>query len=182
MASHPKSHFSLTLFSIYSIFFIANLPSFSLSDSEIPTVYDILPRFGLPSGLLPDSVRNYTLSEDGRFEVVLDKPCYVKFDYLVYYDKTISGKLSYGSITDLKGIEVQRLFLWFDVDEIRVDLPPSENIYFQVGIINKKLDIDQFKTVHSCGKGVSAGSCLGSLKRVLQLPAPVDEIQVLITE
>ncbi|KAJ7980553.1 Protein of unknown function, DUF538 [Quillaja saponaria] len=179
MASHPKSHFGLTLLSICFIFFISNLPS--LSDSQTSRVYDILQRFGLPSGLLPDSVSSYTLSDDGGFVVVLGKPCYVKFDYLVYYEKTITGKLSYGSITDLKGIQVQRLFLWFDVDEIRVDLPPSGHIYFQVGIINKKLDIDQFKTIHSCRDGVS-GSCFGSLKRVLQLPGPVDEIQMLITE
>ncbi|XP_047173817.1 uncharacterized protein LOC124841568 [Vigna umbellata] len=113
------------------------------------SVYDVLPKFGLPSGLLPDTVTDYTLDEDGQFVVVLAKPCYIQFEYLVYYDKKITGKLSYGSITNLKGIEVQRLLLWFNVDEIRVDLPPSNSIYFQVGIINKKLNVDQFKTVHS---------------------------------
>ncbi|WVZ24115.1 hypothetical protein V8G54_002659 [Vigna mungo] len=122
------------------------------------SVYDVLPKFGLPSGLLPNTVTDYTLDEDGQFEVVLASPCYIQFDYLVYYDKRITGKLNYGSITNLKGIEVQSLFLWFNVDEIRVDLPPSNSIYFQVGIINKKLNVDQFKTVRSCRNSLSSSS------------------------
>ncbi|KAH0764940.1 hypothetical protein KY285_000811 [Solanum tuberosum] len=36
------------------------------------------------------------------------------------------------------------------VNEIRVDLPSSGSIYFQVGFINKKLDIKQFETPRSC--------------------------------
>lgn len=116
-----------------------------------PTVYDILARFSLPSGLLPDSVVSYTLSDDGQFEVVLENSCYIQFDYLVYYDQKITGKLNIGSITNLEGIQVQRFFfLWFDVDEIKVDLPPSGSIYFTVGIINKELSVDQFLNVRSC--------------------------------
>ncbi|EPS58279.1 hypothetical protein M569_16537, partial [Genlisea aurea] len=116
-----------------------------------PSIYELLPKYGLPSGLLPDSVINYTLSEGGDFEVNLEKPCYLEFQYLVYYEKTITGKLSVGSITKLKGIKVQRFFfLWFEVDEIRVDLPPSGSIYFTVGIIDKQLDVDQFMEVRSC--------------------------------
>ncbi|GER50762.1 hypothetical protein STAS_28083 [Striga asiatica] len=137
--------------------FLLLLPLLNISTATVaapqdpkPTVYEILPKYGLPSGLLPDSVTGYTLSEDGQFEVTLEKPCYIHFDYLVYYEDKISGKLSVGSITDLKGIQVQKLFLWFDVDQIRVDLPPSHSIYFTVGIIDKKLDVDQFLTVRSC--------------------------------
>lgn len=124
--------------------------SFSTTSNPEPTVYELLPKYGLPSGLLPDSVTNYTLDQDGNFEVNLKKPCYIKFEYTVYYEKKITGKLSIGSINDLKGIEVQRLFFWFNVDEIKVDLPPSHSIYFSVGIIDKKLDVDQFLTVRSC--------------------------------
>ncbi|XP_018834574.1 uncharacterized protein LOC109001662 [Juglans regia] len=176
MALNLKSRRGLIHTLLFFLFTLAT-PSLSLSDS--PTVYEILPQFGLPGGLLPDSVVNYTLSsEDGRFVVVLSNPCYVQFDYLVYYDKTITGKLSYGSITRLKGIQVQRFFLWLDVDEIRVDLPPSDSIYFQVGFINKKLDLGQFKTVHSCRNEVSR-SCS---KRIFELPTPVNEIEMLITE
>ncbi|KAL3519028.1 hypothetical protein ACH5RR_021617 [Cinchona calisaya] len=149
-------------------------------DPSAPTVYEILPEYGLPSGLLPDSVTSYNLSEDGSFEVHLKKTCYVQFDYLVYYEMKITGKLSIGSITKLKGIQVQRFLFWFNVDEIRVDLPPSDNIYFTVGIINKKLDVDQFKTVHSCRD--EANNKGNSLRNVFQLPTPVDDVQLLITE
>ncbi|XP_038901968.1 uncharacterized protein LOC120088626 [Benincasa hispida] len=179
MAPTPKSHLGVIFF-ISFVFFTA-IPSISAAGSVAPTVYDVLPQYGLPSGLLPDSVVNYTLSSDGQFVVNLAKPCYIHFDYLVYYHKTITGKLEYGSISDLDGIEVQKFFLWLDVKEIRVDLPPSDNIYFQVGFINKKLDIDQFKTVHSCQDSGLASS-LGSWKRILELPPPVDDIQMLITE
>lgn len=137
--------------------------------SEAPTVFDILPKFGLPSGLLPDSVQNYSLSDDGRFVVVLENPCYIEFDYLVYYEKTITGKLSYGSITNLKGIQVKRFFIWFDVDEIRVDLPPSDSIYFQVGFINKKLDVGQFKVVRSCYLARSGACGQRSWNQILQV-------------
>ncbi|KAL5563515.1 hypothetical protein UlMin_033262 [Ulmus minor] len=178
MATNPNLHLGLTLF---LLFFISTATSSSPSPSSTPTVFEILPQFGLPSGLLPESVWNYTLSDDGRFVVVLESPCYIQFDYLVYYEKIITGKLSYGSITELKGIQVQRFLFWFDVDEIRVDLPPSDSIYFQVGFINKKLDVDQFTTVHSCRDGLS-GCGLRSWKRVIELPAPVEEIEMLLTE
>ncbi|KAI4317503.1 hypothetical protein L6164_025367 [Bauhinia variegata] len=185
MAINPKSHLALTLFCVIFVFSNSIPLSFSLSlslrDFENLTVYEILPKFGLPSGLLPSSVKSYSLSSDGRFVVFLESPCYVQFDYLVWYDDTITGQLNYGSITDLEGIQVKRFFLWLSVDEIRVDLPPADSIYFQVGFINKKLDIDQFKTVHSCRDSVK-GSCLGSLKRVFELPAPVEEIPMLLTE
>ncbi|KAJ6934750.1 hypothetical protein NC651_009675 [Populus alba x Populus x berolinensis] len=160
-----NSHLGLTLFSLV-IFFSLTKPT--LSQDPSPTVFEILPKFGLPSGLLPKTVKSYSLSDDGSFTVYLEKECYVEFDYLVYYEKKITGKLSYGSISDLKGIQVQRFFLWLGVDNIRVDLPPSDSIYFQVGWINKKLDVDQFKTVHSCRAGVSSGSCGGLWKQFLE--------------
>lgn len=165
MAPNPKPYLG---FALFLLLFITVLITPSLSLPNAPTVFEILPEFGLPSGLLPDCVTDYSLSDDGRFVVHLENTCYVEFDYLVYYEKTITGKLSYGSITDLKGIQVQRLFLWFNVDEIKVDLPPSNNIYFQVGIINKKLDVSQFKTVHSCRDGLSASN-LETWKRVVEV-------------
>ncbi|KNA24323.1 hypothetical protein SOVF_016790 [Spinacia oleracea] len=118
------------------------------------TIYEILPIFGLPGGLFPDSVKNYTFSiEDGTFAVELEKqqPCYVQLeDYMVCYDELISGTLKIGSITNLEGVRVKWLMIWLKVDEIKVDLPPNDNIYLQFGLVNKKLDVNQFRTIHSC--------------------------------
>lgn len=152
------------------------------AEPPAPSVYEILPQFGLPRGLLPDSVKSYSLSEDGSFQVNLEKPCYIQFDYWVYYEKKITGKLSLGSITHLKGIQVQRFFLWFDVDEIRVDLPPSGSIYFTVGVINKKLDVGQFQTVHSCRDKKACAYYTRTFRNYLQMPTPVHDIQMLLTE
>jgi hypothetical protein len=176
LSTFKPSFFFFSLMALLLVFFLFMVTgATSSSDPPPPSVYELLPKFGLPSGLLPDTVTNYTLSDDGRFVVVLPGPCYVPFEYTVYYEGKITGKLSYGSITDLKGIQVQRFFyLWFDVDEIKVDLPPSDSIYFQVGLINKRLDVRQFKTVHSCRAKSSS--------LLLQLPAPVNEVEMLVTE
>uniref|UniRef100_A0A7N0UF87 Uncharacterized protein n=1 Tax=Kalanchoe fedtschenkoi TaxID=63787 RepID=A0A7N0UF87_KALFE len=156
--------------------------SASASDQSNATVYDMLPKFGLPSGLLPSSVTSYSYSpSDGRFEVHLDRPCYIQFDYLVYYDRRITGKLKYGSITDLNGIQVQKFFLWLSVDEIRVDLPPSDYIYFQVGVINKKLDVSQFQTVHAC-RNKALVPCDGSWKSLIQPVTVSKDVEMLLTE
>ncbi|PSR95370.1 Protein like [Actinidia chinensis var. chinensis] len=181
MANNPKPHHLLLLLLLLLSFSNLSLSSISPPSDGPPSVYELLPKFGLPSGLLPDSVKSYSLAEDGSFVVELQKNCYIQFDYLVYYEKKITGMLKYGSISNLRGIQVQRFFLWFDVDEIKVDLPPSDSIYFQVGFINKKLDVDQFKTVHSCSKKVLVPG--GRLwNRGVELPIPVDDIKMLMTE
>ncbi|XP_050220554.1 uncharacterized protein LOC126670776 [Mercurialis annua] len=168
---NPKLSLTL-LFRLFLLLLSFSNPTLSIPNNS-SSVYEILPKYGLPSGLLPSSVTSYSLSDDGRFVVVLENPCYIRFEYLIYYDKEITGELNMGSITNLKGIQVQRFFLWFDVDAIKVDLPPSDSIYFKVGIINKKLDVDQFETVHSCGE---------SSDRFLKLPIANDNVEMLITE
>uniref|UniRef100_A0A0C9RNE3 TSA: Wollemia nobilis Ref_Wollemi_Transcript_8709_1002 transcribed RNA sequence n=1 Tax=Wollemia nobilis TaxID=56998 RepID=A0A0C9RNE3_9CONI len=122
-------------------------------------VSEILAKYGLPIGLLPDSVKSYSLGDDGSFKVELDKPCYVQFNYLVYYEKTITGKLSYGKITGLDGIQAKQFFIWVDVTGIVMDLPSSDYIYFQVGIISKKIDISWFESVPTCKNSYGSEPC-----------------------
>ncbi|KAJ6713458.1 T31J12.3 PROTEIN-RELATED [Salix purpurea] len=101
-----NSHLGITLLSLFLFF----SPSKStLSQDPPPTVFEILQKFGLPSGLLPNTVKSYSLSDDGSFTVYLEKECHVEFDCLVNYEKKITGKLGYGSITNLKGIQVQKV-------------------------------------------------------------------------
>ncbi|XP_068643557.1 uncharacterized protein [Aristolochia californica] len=133
------------------LFYIVALLSLSsASESRVSSgAHDILVRHGLPKGLLPDSVISYSLSTDGSFEIELQKPCYVHFTDLVYYDKKITGKLDYGAITELAGIQAKKLFVWVPVTAINID--PSDNqIEFHVGFLSEKLPAQQFQEIPTC--------------------------------
>ncbi|KAG6787592.1 hypothetical protein POTOM_003634 [Populus tomentosa] len=122
--------------------------SLSLVSSDI---HDLLPQYGLPRGLLPDNVESYTLpSSDGSFEVKLKTPCYVHFDDVVYYDKVIKGKLSYGSVHDVSGIQAKKLFIWLPVTGIEVSKADDGMISFFVGPISEELPAKQFEDVPAC--------------------------------
>eukprot|EP00252_Welwitschia_mirabilis_P021774 TRINITY_DN5687_c0_g1_i2.p1 TRINITY_DN5687_c0_g1~~TRINITY_DN5687_c0_g1_i2.p1 ORF type:complete len:163 (-),score=9.71 TRINITY_DN5687_c0_g1_i2:238-726(-) len=123
------------------------------------SITSVLSQYGLPVGLLPDAVKSYTLSDDGKFEVELEKNCYVHFSYLVYYSKKITGKLSYGKISDLSGVEAKEFFIWVDVTGIEVDRSSSKYIYFKVGFISKKLDISEFESVRECKDSLTKRPC-----------------------
>lgn len=84
------------------------------------TIYEILPLYGLPPGIFPDTVASFSLSPDGALSVNLSGPCYADFDYLIYYAPTITGFLHYGSLVGLSGIQARRFLIWFDVDRIKV--------------------------------------------------------------
>lgn len=114
-------------------------------------IHDILPEFGLPKGILPDAVESYTLSpSDGAFNVQLTRPCYVKFDdQTVYYSENIQGKLTYGSISDVTGIQAKQFFLWLSVTGMDLDTG-SNMIEFHVGVLSKKLPADMFLVVPDC--------------------------------
>ncbi|KAL3609072.1 hypothetical protein D5086_000092 [Populus alba] len=122
--------------------------SLSLVSSDI---HDLLPQYGLPRGLLPDNVESYTLpSSDGSFEVKLKTPYYVHFDDVVYYDKVIKGKLSYGSVHDVSGIQAKKLFIWLPVTGIEVSKADDGMISFFVGPISEELPAKQFEDVPAC--------------------------------
>ncbi|XP_062076714.1 uncharacterized protein LOC133781670 [Humulus lupulus] len=117
--------------------------------SSISDVHDLLPKYGLPKGLLPNNVQSYSLSDDGSFEVELRSPCYVYFDRYVYYNKKITGKLSYGSVSDVTGIQAKKLFLWVSVTKIHTD-EGSDSIRFYVGSLSEDLPASKFENVPDC--------------------------------
>lgn len=122
-------------------------------------VSEVLAKYGLPIGLLPDSVKSYSVADDGSFTVELDSPCYVQFNYLVYYEKTVTGKLSYGQITDLDGIQAKEFFIWVNVIGIKVDLSSANYIYFNVGLLSKKIEISWFESVPTCKNSLENKPC-----------------------
>ncbi|KAI3802013.1 hypothetical protein L1987_30135 [Smallanthus sonchifolius] len=130
--------------------FIASI-AFPISSSEQPTtIYQVLRSNGLPIGLLPKGVTNFTFDASGRFEVHLDQACNAKFEDELHYDLNVSGNLTYGQIGGLSGISAQDLFLWFPVKEIRVDIPSSGLIYFDVGVVSKQFSLSSFETPRDC--------------------------------
>lgn len=159
MASSIKT---LTPFSILLVILtISTQTHFSFSIRETPLkstsdVHEVLSLYGFPKGLLPNNVKSYTLSDDGSFEIELESECYVKFDLLVYYDKKIKGKLSYGSVSDVSGIQAKKLFLWVSVSGIKAN-QGSGTIDFYVGILSETLPAQQFQKIPACRKR----ACLG---------------------
>ncbi|KAI8025944.1 Vesicle-associated membrane protein 714 [Camellia lanceoleosa] len=64
--------------------------------------------------------------------------------------KTSAWTLSYGQIAGLSGISSQDLILWFPVKEIRVDVPSSWLIYFDVGVVYKQFSLSLFESPSDC--------------------------------
>jgi hypothetical protein len=124
--------------------------NFLISFSEPLSIYDVLRSHDLPIGLLPKGVKDFTYDDSGRFEVHLEQACNAKFENELHYDQNISGSLSIGQIDGLSGISAQDLFLWFPVKEIRVDIPSSGLIYFDVGVVSKQFSLSSFETPRDC--------------------------------
>ncbi|XP_008787737.1 uncharacterized protein LOC103705697 [Phoenix dactylifera] len=123
-----------------------------LSSAAAMSAYEVLKSHGLPMGLLPKGVRDFQVDGDGRFEVRLDAACTAKFESQseVRFNSTVAGTLSYGQIAALSGVAAQELFLWFPVRGIRVDIPSSGLIYFDVGVIYKRFSLSLFETPLDC--------------------------------
>ncbi|CAN0917533.1 hypothetical protein LINGRAHAP2_LOCUS30351 [Linum grandiflorum] len=114
------------------------------------SIYDILKARALPMGLLPKGIKDFRFDESGYFEAYLDQACNAKFESELHYDRNVSGTISYGQIGSLSGISAQDLFLWFPVKGIRVDVPSSGLIYFDVGVVLKQFSLSLFETPRDC--------------------------------
>ncbi|KAH6766010.1 transmembrane protein [Perilla frutescens var. hirtella] len=135
--------------SLFRLSFLLFLLS-PLSYSSGPSIYEVLRLHGLPMGLLPKGVTNFSLDDSGKFAVHLDRACNAKFENELHYDINISGTLQYGQIDELSGVSAQDLFLWFPVIEIRVDIPSSGLIYFNVSVVSKQFSLSSFETPRDC--------------------------------
>jgi hypothetical protein len=118
--------------------------------ADTDSLYKALKEHGLPAGLIPNSVKNYVLSENGEFKVELEEACYAQIEEPVYYEETIEGELSFGAINNLKGIKVKQLFIWVQVTGVHVDPDSPDFIYFETGILNKKLPTSFFDAPPTC--------------------------------
>lgn len=113
-------------------------------------VTQILVKNGLPKGLLPATVKSYTLAANGKFQVNLRSTCTTKIgSEELYYKKTITGDLSYRKISNLSGIQFHEL-LWISVSSIEMDWILPKTIWFKVGYFSKSLSADLFKVAPVC--------------------------------
>ncbi|CAM0875357.1 unnamed protein product [Alopecurus aequalis] len=117
--------------------------------------HDVLSEYGLPKGLLPDSVTSYTLvNATGDFKIQLASSCYAWFgSHYVYFDKSISGTMSYGAISNLSGIQARKFFIWVSVSSM-VARPESGMIAFYAGFISEDVPASLFEKMPVCGNGV----------------------------
>ncbi|KAF0916464.1 hypothetical protein E2562_007548 [Oryza meyeriana var. granulata] len=113
--------------------------------------HEVLRAHGLPRGLLPVGIAEFRHDEgSGRFEAALGEACTAQFEVGLRYNATVAGVISYGRIASLSGVSAQDLFLWFPVRGIRVDVPSSGVIYFDVGVVFKHFPLAVFEAPPPC--------------------------------
>ncbi|XP_020679021.1 uncharacterized protein LOC110097120 [Dendrobium catenatum] len=118
------------------------------------SIHELLRDHGLPAGLLPTAVSSYNLDlETGVLEAHLDRPCYAKYDGMVFFNETVRGNLSYGGLRGLVGLSQEELFLWLPVKEILVADPSSGVILFDMGVAHKQLSLSLFENPQDCSVG-----------------------------
>ncbi|EYU31691.1 hypothetical protein ABFS82_14G052000 [Erythranthe guttata] len=137
---------------IISLIILLTSTQTTLSDPTSDEVHELLTKYNLPKGILPKDIKSYALSnQDNSFTIELSSnPCYVKFkDQVVYYAKTIKGKLSYGKVTGVSGIQAKKFFIWVSVTGMEVD-QKNDMVEFHVGAISQSLPAEDFEEIPSC--------------------------------
>ncbi|KAK3205004.1 hypothetical protein Dsin_019050 [Dipteronia sinensis] len=173
MASLPSISLLLLLLTLFSsqTHLTLSLPDPSLNHGRpslpllhsIADVHDLLTLYGLPKGLLPGNIESYTLQNDtGSFSIHLTGTCYVDFKPLVYYGKKITGRLSYGAVTDISGIQAKKLFIWVSVTGME-KVKDADFIEFFVGSLSEKFPTDKFQQVPLCKSKASMRTNLDSM-------------------
>ncbi|KAH9543808.1 hypothetical protein CY35_13G084500 [Sphagnum magellanicum] len=126
---------------------------------DINAIYDALRKHGLPIGLVPQSIVDYHLSENGKFTLELADPCYAKFqEQQVFYEKTITGELASGAVKSLTGIQAKQWIFWVSITGMHVDPESPAYIYFEAGQVSKKLSVALFDAPLTCHKSTTRES------------------------
>ncbi|CAI9090856.1 OLC1v1025725C1 [Oldenlandia corymbosa var. corymbosa] len=153
--SHFTNPFRLSTFLLLAVIIFSTEPTNSIStpsSNPSSSVEDVLKAHALPIGIFPKLISGFSLDPaSGMFQLqVANSPCDAKFETPVRYDVNVTGVISYGKISDLSGVASQELFLWLPVKGIKVDVPSSGLIYFDVGVVSKQFSLSLFETPHDC--------------------------------
>ncbi|XAR61355.1 hypothetical protein NMG60_11035039 [Bertholletia excelsa] len=132
--------------------FLVTLTAPSVIGDDTPTAYDILEKYDFPVGLLPEGVTGYELDEStGDFKVYLDGTCSFSVEgYDLRYRSPITGVIRKDKITNLKGISVKVLILWFNIGKVTRS---GDELDFTVGIASASFTVDNFQECPRCGCG-----------------------------
>lgn len=132
----------------------AAVRSFAVTSPPPVSAYDILRSYNFPPGLLPKGATGYDLDPaTGKFTVYFDGTCSFSLQgsYDIRYKSQVSGRISDGKLTDLKGISVKILFLWINIVEVERN---NDELEFSVGILSASFTIDNFEVIPQCGCGL----------------------------
>ncbi|XP_004292664.1 PREDICTED: uncharacterized protein At5g01610-like [Fragaria vesca subsp. vesca] len=129
------------------------LSSFAYCEVGKPSAYDVLQQYDFPIGILPIGVTGYELNtETGHFSIYLSGTCTfsVENSYELEYKSTISGFLSKGRLSDLKGVSVKVFFFWLSIVEV---VHVGDDLQFSVGIASANFPANNFDESPHCGCG-----------------------------
>jgi hypothetical protein len=146
----PTLSLTFSLFLLRSLLLLLTNTT-TTTTSTATTIYDHLRLNGLPTGLLPKGITNFSVSPaTSLFQISLPNPCIAKIENQLLYDPNISFHLTHAYIGNLSGVSAQELFLWFPVKGIRVDVPSSGVIHFDVGVVDKQYALSLFESPLDC--------------------------------
>ncbi|CAO2152482.1 unnamed protein product [Urochloa humidicola] len=118
------------------------------ANSPKPTAYDMLERYNLARGILPEGVTGYVLRPDGSFEVYLPGDCNIRAANMqIKYSSRISGKIKAQSISGLQGVKVQLMLLWIGITDVT---RTGYELRFFAGPISKSFPIGKFASSFQC--------------------------------
>ncbi|XP_052188454.1 uncharacterized protein LOC127798854 [Diospyros lotus] len=136
------------------LFLIAlfTLAASSSAGEDSLTAYQVLQAYDFPVGLLPTGVKGYELDRStGKFKAYLDKTCTFEVSgYQLRYRSTITGVISKGKITSLKGISVKVLLFWVNIVSVTRE---GDELEFSVGIASAVFEVESFAECPQCGCG-----------------------------
>ncbi|KAK7269672.1 hypothetical protein RIF29_22406 [Crotalaria pallida] len=116
------------------------------------SAYEVLAQYGFPPGILPKGVTGYALNrETGEFAAYLEGSCsFVIETYTLKYKSTITGVITNGKLSKLKGVSVKILLLWLNIVEVVRD---GDELQFSVGIASANFGVVNFLESPQCGCG-----------------------------
>ncbi len=110
-----------------------------MADEICDRVRDRMKGFGFPGSLLPECMVADDYDEaTGRFTVTLAREVTIDVDGIpVWYDKTVSGVIKNGSLTQMSGVKVKKGF-WLGLGSIEVD---DGHLNFKVAGFSKRVPL-----------------------------------------